>query len=338
VTARASRRRPAVDADAGSARPPTDAAEAPAPVDFEGDALPMGSEGARHPPLGLGLWALGRWEHEDELRTRDAAERALGRGLRWLDTAEVYGQGRSERILGEVLARTRPSGASAFVSTKVSWEHLRPAQVRASAEASFRRLGRPIDLYLVHAPDPRVPIQNTMEALEALRAEGRVRAIGVSNFSVEEMEEARAALRSSELAANQVRYNLFEREEGDPVLEYCRRNRIVVEAYTPLARGLLAGRFLDGRPPARGDPRHGRGLFGADHFAEHARRAKALAELAREAEVPMASLALHWLRARGAAPVFGARGPEQVDTALEAWARRPSDAVLARADRVARGE
>jgi aryl-alcohol dehydrogenase-like predicted oxidoreductase len=306
-------------------------------LDWDRDALPLGGTGRSHPPLGLGLWALGRWEHEDELRTRSATERALARGLPWVDTAEVYGQGRSERILGEVLARLAPGSSGPFVTTKVSWEHLRPEQLRASAEGSFRRIGRPIDLYLVHAPDPRVPLRETMAALEALQNQGRVRAVGVSNFSVDEMVEARAALRSTDVVANQVRYNLFEREDGDAVLDYCRRERIVVEAYTPLARGLLAGRFLDGVPPGRGDPRGRRGTFGSEKFPTYVQRARALSNLAREAGVPMASLALHWLRRKGVAPVFGARDPDQVDAVLDAWAHRPPDEALARAERIASG-
>ncbi|MCI4347442.1 MAG: aldo/keto reductase [Thermoplasmata archaeon] len=297
--------------------------------------FPLGKTGKTHPPLGLGLWALGRWRPEDEARTKATIGHALERGLRWFDTAEIYGAGRSERILGDVLYRAGASAKDAWVVTKLSWEHLRPAQVRPSLMGSLQRLGRSrVDLYLIHSPDPRVPIGETMAALESLWKEGTIGAIGVSNFSREQLSEARAALRETDVVVNQVLYNLFEREDGDDVLDYCRKEGIVVEAYTPLARGLLAGRYLSGDVPV--GPARSTGL--RDRQEELQARARRLHALATEAGVPMASLALHWLARRGVAPAFGASQPAQVDDVLAAWAARPTDAVLARADAIARGD
>ncbi len=299
-----------------------------------GDPIPLGRTGRTQPPLGLGLWALGRWRPEDEARTKATLGHALERGMRWFDTAEVYGGGRSERILGDVLRRAGPAAQETFVVTKLSWEHLRPAQVRPALLGSLQRMGRTsIDLYLVHAPDTRVPIAGTMQALEALWKEGRIEAIGVSNFSVDELKAARAALRETDLVANQVLYNLFEPAEGDAVVEYCRQEGIVLQAYTPLCRGLLAGRYLDEAPSG---PVH-KGPLSRERFPEFQSRARKLAALAREAKLPMAALALHWLRRRGAAPVFGASRPEQVDRVLEAWQSRPTERLLDRAEALARG-
>ena len=296
--------------------------------------FPLGKTGKMHPPLGLGLWALGRWRPEDEARTKATIGHALERGLRWFDTAEVYGAGRSERILGDVFYRAGAAVADALVVTKLSWEHLRPAQVRPALMGSLQRLGRSkVDLYLIHSPDPRVPLSETMPALEALWKEGKIGAIGVSNFSVPQMVEARAALRETDIVVNQVLYNLFERADGDDVLPYCRKEGILVEAYTPLARGLLAGRYLTGAVPMSVD----RNLGLRQRLPEVQVAARRLKDLADEAEVPMASLALHWLSARGAAPLFGASQPAQVDDVLAAWAARPSSAVLARADVIALG-
>ena len=253
-----------------------------------------------------------------------------------MDTAEVYGTGRSERLLGDALARDPPKSRP-FVTTKVSWEHLRRAQVRAALTGSLSRLGlRSVDVYLVHAPDPDVPIAETMEAMEALWKEGRIGAVGVSNFSIEEMREARRALREAPLVVNQVRYSLLGLEDGDAVADYCRQNGIVLEAYTPLARGMLAGRYLDGKAPPAEVRRFARDLFEVDRFPEVRARARAIRDLAAEAKVPMASVALHWLARRGAAPVFGASRPAQVDEILAAWAIRPSEEVLEKADRIAR--
>jgi aryl-alcohol dehydrogenase-like predicted oxidoreductase len=297
--------------------------------------FPLGKTGRIHPPLGLGLWALGRWRPEDEARTKATLGHALERGIRWFDTAEVYGAGRSERILGDVFYRAGPAAADALVVTKLSWEHLRAAQVRPALMGSLQRLGRTkVDLYLVHSPDPHVPIAETMEALEDLWKEGKIGAIGVSNFTTDQIVEARAALKETDVAVNQVLYNMLERADGDEVLAYCRKEGIIVEAYTPLARGLLAGRYLSGTVPAGA----GRSVGVRERLPRMQAMARQLHALAEEAGVPMASLALHWLSTRGVAPLFGASQPEQVDEVLTAWAARPSAAVLARADAITRDD
>ena len=223
--------------------------------------------------------------------------------------------------------------------TKVSWEHLRPAQVRASLINSLERLARrSVDLYLIHAPDPHVPLSQTMPALEALWKEGRVGAIGVSNFGVAELEEAQRHLTEARIAVDQVRYNLLDPEDGDPIRDHCRREGILIEAYTPLARGLLSGRYLDGQRIPAAVRRLSERLLEPAREETTLARARALRLLAQESQVPLPSLALHWLRRQGAAPVFGASRPEQVDENLAAYAVRPSEAVLDRAEAIARGE
>jgi len=317
------------------ARKEKQTAELPAKI----DSTPLPGSPKPHPALGVGLAALGRWGPEDEARTKATIGRAYERGFRWFDTAEVYGNGRSERLLGEVLLRTTQNGRDSFVATKVSWEHLRPAQVRASLINSLERLGRAsVDLYLVHAPDPHVPLRETMGALEALWKEGKVAALGVSNFSTEELEEAAKGLTEARIVVNQVQYNLFDRDEADPVREYCRQHGILLEAYTPLARGLLHGRYLDGKKPSAEVRRFAHRIFESDRLPRILERARRLRDLAKEENVPLASIALHWLRRNGAAPILGMSRPEQVDSNLAAWAIRPSDAVLDRADAIARGD
>jgi aryl-alcohol dehydrogenase-like predicted oxidoreductase len=259
--------------------------------------------------------------------------------MRWFDTAEVYGNGRSERLLGEVLNRVPGAAPEAYVVTKVSWEHLHANQVRASLIGSLERMARrSVDLYLVHAPDSRVPLAETMGALEALWKEGKIGAIGVSNFSVEELEEASRHLAEAKIVVNQLRYNLFLRDDVDPVREYCRSHGILIEAYTPLARGLLLGRYLDGGKVPKEVRDFAHRLFEPDILPEMRERGKALRDLATDVKVPLGSIALHWVRKMGAVPVFGASRPEQIDSILAAWAVRPPDRVLDRADRIARGE
>jgi aryl-alcohol dehydrogenase-like predicted oxidoreductase len=301
--------------------------------------IPLAAARKPHPELGLGLWALGRWRPDDEARTKATIGRAYEAGVRWFDTAEVYGGGRSERVLGDVLARATSGAPDVYVVTKVSWEHLRPAQVRASLINSLERLGRPtVDEYLIHAPDSRVPLAETMPVLEALWKEGRIGAIGVSNFGLDELEEAGRHLSEASIAVNQVRYNLFDREEAEPIREYCAKHHILLEAYSPLARGLLAGRYLDGKRIPPEVKRFAHRMFEEDRLPEILRRARALDALASEAKLPPAALALHWLSAQGAAPVVGASRPEQVDALVAAWTARPSASVLARADAIARGD
>ncbi len=314
---------------------PAGEATSPPPI----ETVPLAAGGKRHPLLGLGLWGLGRWSAEDEARTRATIGRAYELGLRWFDTAEVYGAGRSERLLGDVLRRAGPAGDEPLVVTKVSWEHLRASQVRASLIRSLERLGRSsVDLYLVHAPDPHVPLAETMGVLEALWKEGRIGAIGVSNFSVGEMEEAARHLAETPLVVNQVRYNLFDRTDAEEVLPYCRSHGIVLEAYTPFARGLLHGRYLDGRRPPAEVRQYAQDLFAETRLPKLVAQARALRALAQAEGTSLPAIALHWLRSRGAAPVFGASRPEQVEANLEAWRDRPADGVLERADAIARGE
>jgi aryl-alcohol dehydrogenase-like predicted oxidoreductase len=309
-----------------------------------GTGGPIGSldlRGAKrtHPALGIGLWNMGRWTAEDEARTKATIGRAYEQGFRWFDTAEVYGNGRSERLLGEVLRRAAGGALDAFVVTKVSWEHLRAAQVRASLINSLERLGRrSVDLYLVHAPDAHVPLTETMPVLEALWKEGRIGAIGVSNFSEAELRSAQGALKEARIVVNQVRYNLFDREDADPIREYCRAEGVVIEAYTPLARGLLAGRYLTGKRIPAEVRRYAQRKLSPERMPTILERARALATLAEESGVPLAAIALHWLERQGAAPVVGMSRPEQVDSNLAAWAARPSGAVLDRADAIARGD
>jgi aryl-alcohol dehydrogenase-like predicted oxidoreductase len=300
------------------------------------DGLPLGRTGRQHPALGVGLWSMGRWTPEDEKRTRETIEYGLRRSVPWFDTAEVYGDGRSERLFGDAIAR-EPPATMPFVTTKVSWEHLRRAQVRAALVRSLARLGLPsVNVYLVHAPSTDVPIPETMESMESLWKEGRIGAVGVSNFSVDEIRAAQSALREAPLVVNQVQYSLFATADGDPVVEYCRQEGIVVEAYTPLARGILAGRYLDGKAAPPEVRRFARDLFEVDRFTEIVAKARRIRDLAEEAGVPMASIALHWLRRRGAAPVVGASRPDQIDAAFEAWSHRPSDKVLDAAESIAR--
>jgi diketogulonate reductase-like aldo/keto reductase len=165
-----------------------------------------------------------------------ALRKGLELGINLIDTAEVY---QTEGIVAEAIKDHDREGL--FLATKVSWHHLRYKGVLKAAENSLKRLGCSyIDLYQVHMPNRRVPIEETMRAMEKLVEEGKVRYIGVSNFSLQQMKKAEEALSKNELASNQVEYSLNVRRIENDVLPYCEQERIAIMAYRPLAHGSLA--------------------------------------------------------------------------------------------------
>ena len=152
-----------------------------------------------------------------------------------IDTAEAYG---TEEVVGQVAKGQRES---VFIATKVSETNLMYDQVITAANNSLSRLGTDyIDLYQVHGPDPSVPMKETMRAMEVLVQEGKVRYIGVSNFTADQMKEAQDVLNRNMIVSNQMRYNLADREIEDSILPYCQENGITVLAYTPLHKGMLS--------------------------------------------------------------------------------------------------
>lgn len=201
----------------------------------------LGKTGWKVPVLGQGTWGIGGFYTRDESRDAEAiAALRLGieLGMTLIDTAEAYGAGHSEEVVGRAIAG---SNVDVFVATKVSPEHLSYESVIRSAKASLSRLNvKVIDLYQIHWPNPRIPIRETMRAMERLVKDGLVRFIGVSNFSVSEMEEAMASLAREEIVSNQVEYSLLERSIERELLPFCEKEKITVIAYSPLGRGKLS--------------------------------------------------------------------------------------------------
>jgi diketogulonate reductase-like aldo/keto reductase len=156
-------------------------------------------------------------------------------GATHVDTAEMYG---TEETVGEAIADERDK---VFLATKVSPSHIHHDELIKAAEASLRRLGtKTIDLYMIHWPNPSIPIKESMSAMEELSRQGKIRHIGVSNFSVEELKAAQKALSSSKkIVSNQVEYNLNNREIEKDLLPYCKKEKITIIAYSPLARGQI---------------------------------------------------------------------------------------------------
>jgi diketogulonate reductase-like aldo/keto reductase len=185
----------------------------------------LAQTGTMLPEVGLGTWDY-----------RGGAG-PLRKGLEWgalfIDTAESYG---TEGIVGEAIRGLRER---VFLATKVSPHHFSRNDVRKAADDSLRRLGVDhIDLYQLHEPNHRIPVEETLAAMEDLVETGKIRFIGVSNFTVAELQRARRAMRKHSIVSNQVRYNLVDRTIERDLLPYCEANGISVVAYSPLARGL----------------------------------------------------------------------------------------------------
>jgi diketogulonate reductase-like aldo/keto reductase len=196
----------------------------------------LGRTGERVSTIGMGTWKIGVYKSLAE-RTKQvqALKRGVELGCNLIDTAEMYADGRSEEVVAEAVRDVRKE---VFIASKVSPENLRHDDVIDACMRSLKRLGASyIDLYQVHWPNPKVPIRETMAAMEELVRDGRIRYIGVSNFSVRQTDEARDALSKNELASNQVEYSLRSRAVEADILPYCEREKLTLIAYTPLARG-----------------------------------------------------------------------------------------------------
>ena len=199
------------------------------------------AKGVNIPILGLGTWGMGGRETPDKARDSDtvtAIRMAVELGLTHIDTAEYYGAGHAEELVGEAIDGM--DREKLFITTKVWHDHLHRDDLLRSMRASLKRLGSDyVDLYLVHWPNPDVPLKETMGAMEECLREGHTRFIGVSNFSAQLMQEAQRNLRASKLVANQVQYSLIDQKPRMELLSTCRKMGVSLIAYRPLERGAI---------------------------------------------------------------------------------------------------
>ena len=274
--------------------------------------------------IGLGTWAIGgwMWGGTDEKESIHTIHQALDQGINLIDTAPVYGYGRSEEIVGKAL-RQYGRRESVLIATKVGLDWTNGKVERNSTrqrilheiEDSLRRLRTDyLDIYQVHWPDPATPIEETAATLRELYEHGKIRAIGVSNYSPEEMARFAAV---SPLHTIQPPYNLFEREIERDVLPYAlSRGGITALTYGALCRGLLSGAMRTDHQFANGDMRKTTDpKFQPSHFAEYLNAASRLDEFARESfGKRVIHLAVRWLldQAGVGVALWGARRPEQL--------------------------
>ncbi|WP_028986205.1 aldo/keto reductase [Thermicanus aegyptius] len=308
------------------------------------EKIVLGNSGLTASRIGLGTWAIGGWmwggtDEEESIRT---ILKALHEGITLIDTAPAYGAGRSEEIVGKAL-KEYGQRDQVIVATKVGLELLPGGGVRRNAskaaiqkeiEDSLRRLQTDyIDLYQVHWPDPLVPIAETAEALHDLLKEGKIRAIGVSNFSPEQMREW---MEVAPLHTDQPPYNLFEREIEKDVLPFCREHHIGTLLYGSLCRGLLTGKMskdtvFQGDDLRKVDPK-----FQPPRYDQYLQAVEKLTDLARSYGKSLTEFAVRWILDQPGASValWGARHPQQLDPVkgIDGWHIHEAD--LKRVDEI----
>ncbi|MDI3317199.1 MAG: aldo/keto reductase family protein [Bacillota bacterium] len=310
----------------------------------------LGRTGLRVSEIGLGSWltyggSVGREQAIACIR------RAYDLGVNFFDTADVYQHGEAERVLGEAL-RDLPR-TSYVLATKAFWpvgegpndRGLSRKHLMESLEGSLRRLGVDyVDLFYCHRFDPETPLEETLRALEDMQRQGKVLYAGVSEWSALAMAEALAIQERhgwARLAADQPHYNLLAPEIEQEILPFCAREGIGVVAYSPLAEGVLTGKYRPGAEPPAGSraARVGAGVMARYLEPAALERAERLRQLAAEAGVSLARFSLAWVlrRPEVSAALIGASRPEHVEENVAAAGLRLPDEMWERAQAVVTG-
>jgi aryl-alcohol dehydrogenase-like predicted oxidoreductase len=295
----------------------------------------------------FGCWAMGGegWGEADDQAAVAAARHALDLGINFYDTADIYGRGHSEELLREAFG----ARDDVLIATKGGqwWDApggfrrtMDPAYLRRAVEYSLRRLGREvIDLYQVHwPPEDGSKIEDGIAALDDLRRQGKIRSIGVSNFSVPQHE---TALSIAQIHTSQPPLNLFQQQSLEAIIPFCRERNIAVMCYSPMAMGLLTGKFKEDHqfPPGdiRGNPWSGH-LFGPEALPRHVRIVNRLNEAAAESGHTVAQLAVNWVLCQPGVTValVGAKNPKQVDENVGAAGWRLTESDIQRVDEIVR--
>ncbi len=303
----------------------------------------LGTSGFSVSVLSLGAWQLGDtafWGTSADADAGRTVQEALDGGINLFDTAEMYGKGESERLLGECLGKRR---TEVFLASKVSPENCVPAQLRKSLEDSLRRLNTEwIDLYQVHWPPRDCPFDEVYGELSRLRQEGKIRAIGLSNFGPMDLDEWFAV--GGGAVSNQVGYNALFRAVEYETMPACRMHNMGVMAYMPLMQGLLSGRYenVEDIPLMRRRTRHFSGMRNGTRHGElgHEELLMAtvadLGEFAEAVGLSLAVLCLSWLIAQPgvSSVVLGARNPSQLRSNLNAGSLDIGPAAVAQLDEI----
>ena len=308
----------------------------------------IGATGIRVTPVAMGCWpisgvtTLGVTD-SDAVSTLEAA---VDSGVNFFDTAYCYGyEGESERLIGRALGDRRDQ---VVIATKggVHWENrvqqrdARPETLKRQCEESLRRLGTDhVDLYYIHAPDPAVPVSESAGGLKELLSAGKIRSVGVSNFSTAQMEEFLAVC---PIAASQPHYNMLQREIEDEHLPWCRQHGVSVMAYWVLLKGLLAGHLSRDHVFESPDGRAKYPMFQGAEYQRNLDFVDSLRPIASDAELTVSQLVIAWTLAQPGISVAlcGGRRPEQIRESAVAMGADVGQEMLDRVDQAiaARGD
>jgi aryl-alcohol dehydrogenase-like predicted oxidoreductase len=304
---------------------------------------PLGNSDLKITPVGFGAWAIGggdwqfAWGPQEDKESVAAIERAIDLGLNWIDTAAIYGLGHSEEIVAQALKNI---SNKPYVFTKCSmlWDSdrkiyrsLKRESVRAELEASLRRLKLDvIDLYQVHWPNPEAEIEEGWETLAKLKEEGKLRYIGVSNFSVAQMERVQ---KIAPITSLQPPFSLVHPGVADEILPFCKRNNIGVIVYSPMASGLLTGKMTAERIQnlPEDDWRRKAPQFNEPNLTRNLELTELLRAIGQKHGVEPGVVAIAWTLHNPAvtAAIVGARNPQQVEGIVPAAAFRLTDEEFA---------
>lgn len=290
----------------------------------------LGKDGPRVPVIGFGAWPIGGGMGQTEERTAIATVRAaIDSGITLVDTAQAY------RTSEETIGRALKDGYRdrCFLATKVSRDYSRQG-ILSAMEESLRKLDVDhVDLYQIHGWSPQYPIAESMGAMARLQEQGKTRFIGVSNFNAARMQEA---LRVARFHSNQPRYNLFDRQIEAEDIPFCERAGIGILAHSPLAKGLLTGRYASGHRFPDDDERARFPRFQGETFAQYLAVAERLKEVARDKGLSLVQLAIAWLLRLPAVTcvLVGGKDPEQVREHAGAAGVKFSDDELTRIETI----
>jgi len=275
----------------------------------------MTKEDLRLSPVIMGTWQAGKqyWTGIEDKQIIRAIEAAFEAGITTFDTAEEYGDGYSEQILGKALGAKRPQ---TIICSKVFSNHLREKAVIEACHRSLKNLGTDyLDIYQIHWPSgcwgtEQVPMTETMAALRKLKEQGKIRAIGVSNFDLQQLKEAASC---DDIFTIQPPYSLFWRHIDQEIRPYCQAEGIRILAYSPLGQGILTGRFSLGHQFDEGDNRRHNILFQQPHANRVQAALAALRPIAEKQDISLAQLAIAWvLNQSQTHAIVGARNAAQI--------------------------
>ena len=277
----------------------------------------LGSTGIKISPLGIGTWAWGDrifWNYGRDHQETDISATVdvlLENGINFVDTAEVYGRGKSERLVGKYIPREISNSVIASKFFPFPWRLTKKALVRAVQHSLNRLQLTKISLYQMHLPYPPVSIETWADALHEVVQRGLIEATGVSNYDSEQMLRMQSGLikYGLMLASNQVPYSLLDRKiEKDGLLELCRDHHISLIAYSPLAQGMLTGKYTPDNPPTGFRTRR----FSTRKLGEIQHLIRTMRNIGQEhrGKSP-AQVALNWVMAKGAIPIPGAKNARQ---------------------------